>query len=67
MDLYVNKEDRVLFLEDLQREGSITDRKLLLKKKDYSNIWVSVSARAHYHEEGFIDWVDGWWKIPPIV
>lgn len=59
MDLYVNKEDRVLFLEDLQREGSITDRKLLLKKKDYSNIWVSVSARAHYHEEGFIDWVDG--------
>ncbi len=59
MDLYVNKEDRVLFLEDLQREGSITDRKLFLKKKDYSNIWVSVSARAHYHEEGFIDWVDG--------
>jgi len=59
MDLYVNKEDRVLFLEDLQREGSINDRKLLLKKKDYSNIWVSVSARAHYHEEGFIDWVDG--------
>lgn len=59
MDLYVNKEDRVRFLEGLQREGSITDRKLLLKKKDYSNIWVSVSARAHYHEEGFIDWVDG--------
>lgn len=59
MDLYVNKEDRLLFLEDLQREGSINNRKLLLKKKDHSTIWASVSARAHFTEEGVMNWVDG--------
>lgn len=59
IDFFMDPSDRVSFLEKLKKEGSINDRELHLKKKDNTPIWVSVSAQAHFSEDGSIQWVDG--------
>ena len=59
IDFFLDPSERITFLEDLKKEGSIIDRELHLKKKDNTPIWVSVSAKAHYNEHGTIEWVDG--------
>jgi len=59
IDFFPDPSDRITFLEDLKKEGSIIDRELHLKKKDNTPIWVSVSAKAHYNEQDTIEWVDG--------
>lgn len=59
INFYRDPHLRKLFLEDLKREGSVIDRELHLKKKNNRPIWVSVSAQAHYDENGSIDWIDG--------
>lgn len=59
IDFFLDPSERITFLEDLKKEGSIIDRELHLKKKNNNPIWVSVSAQAHYNEDGSIEWVDG--------
>lgn len=59
IDLYMDPQQRKLFLQDLKQEGSVISREILLKKKDKTPIWVSVSAKAHYNEDGSIEWIDG--------
>lgn len=59
IDLYMDPQQRILFLQDLKQEGSVISREILLKKKDKTPIWVSVSAKAHYNEDGSIEWIDG--------
>nr|WP_319374782.1 PAS domain S-box protein [uncultured Methanobacterium sp.] len=59
IDLYMDPQKRKLFLQDLKQEGAVISRELLLKKKDKHPIWVSVSAKAHYNEDGSIEWIDG--------
>lgn len=58
-DLYMNPTDRKLFLEKINREGSVIGLELHLKKKNGDPLWVSVSAQAHYGSNGSIDWIDG--------
>jgi len=59
IDFYMEPQQRNLFLQDLKQEGSVISREILLKKKDKTPIWVSVSAKAHYNEDGSIEWIDG--------
>ncbi len=59
VDFFLDPSERITFLEDLKKEGSIIDRELHLKKKDNTPIWVSVSAQAHFSENNSIEWVDG--------
>jgi PAS domain S-box-containing protein len=59
IDFFLDPSERITFLEDLKKEGSIIDRELHLKKKDNTHIWVSVSSQAHFSKDGSIEWVDG--------
>ncbi|MFH1292647.1 MAG: PAS domain S-box protein, partial [Pseudomonadota bacterium] len=51
-DLYMNAEDRQLFSSNLLAKGRVKDAELLLRKKDGSPIWGSVSARIVKDEKG---------------
>jgi PAS domain S-box-containing protein len=58
-DLYQDPGERKLFVEEIRRSGSVKDRELLLRKKDDTPIWVSVTANVEYDDEGNIKWIDG--------
>jgi PAS domain S-box-containing protein len=58
-DLYRNPEERKLYIEELLKNGSVSDKELLLLKKDGIPIWVSVTASLRYDEKGNIKWIDG--------
>jgi diguanylate cyclase (GGDEF)-like protein/PAS domain S-box-containing protein len=57
-DLYQNPEDRKRFLEEVKRAGSVKDREVVMRKKDGTPIWCSMTATAQYDEQGNIKWVD---------
>jgi PAS domain S-box-containing protein len=57
--LYTNPDDRIRFLADLNIHGVLKDHVIQLTRKDGTPIWVSVNARAKYHEYGGIEWIDG--------
>lgn len=58
-DLYQNPDERILFVEEVSQKGFLKDKELLLKKKDGTPIWASVTANAQYDENGDIKWLDG--------
>jgi PAS domain S-box-containing protein len=58
-DLYQDPEERRLFVEEISLNGSVKDRELLLRKKDGTPIWVSVTANVECDDEGNIRWIDG--------
>ena len=45
--------------EEVRRNGSVRNQELHLKKKDGSQVTVSLSAQAKRNNRGEIDWVDG--------
>ncbi len=51
-EIYVNPEDRVRFLELLEREGVAQKLELPCYQKDKSIVWVAVNARAVRDAEG---------------
>jgi PAS domain S-box-containing protein len=57
--LYTNPDDRIRFLADLNIHGVLKDHVIQLTRKDGTPIWVSVNARAKYHDYGGIEWIDG--------
>ncbi|MDD5097864.1 MAG: PAS domain-containing protein, partial [Candidatus Omnitrophica bacterium] len=58
-DHYYNPKERILFIEELSKNGSIKDKEIRFKKKDGALIMVSITAQAHYDQNGNIDWIDG--------
>jgi PAS domain S-box-containing protein len=52
--LYVNQDDREIFVEELYKEGEINIRDILMKKKDETTFWASISSRLapekKYHD-----------------
>jgi PAS domain S-box-containing protein len=58
-DLYQDPGERRLFVEEISLNGSVKDRELLLRKKDGTPIWVSVTANVECDDEGNIRWIDG--------
>ncbi len=58
-DFYQNPEDRTSFVEEMQRNGSVKDKVLAVRKKDGTPMWISVSAITRYNEDGEIRWIDG--------
>ncbi len=51
-EVYVNPLDRLQLVETLQREGSVKDYELLLKKKDGSPINASMSGSIIFNTDG---------------
>lgn len=57
--LYENEEDRIAFLNEIMREGTVRDRELALRKKDGSSIIVSSTATSVCDQRGVMQWIDG--------
>ena len=57
-DLYMDSEERSLFVEELRRNGIVKARELRLKKKDGTPMWASCTATMKY-DNGNIAWIDG--------
>jgi len=57
--LYVRGSDRDGFLADLKARGAAIGKEVLLRRKDGSAIWVSLSARAVPDASGGMAFIDG--------
>jgi diguanylate cyclase (GGDEF)-like protein/PAS domain S-box-containing protein len=57
--LYQNSEDRDTLFRELSDNGSITDRIVPMVTKDEKTIWASLTATAHFSENGVLEWIDG--------
>ena len=58
-EMYVNPEERRVFLTSLREQGFVRDFKVQLRRKDGTPVWVSVSAQAKKNAQGTIEWIDG--------
>ncbi|ACL16668.1 putative PAS/PAC sensor protein [Methanosphaerula palustris E1-9c] len=58
-DIYANQDERKKIIQVLDTEGSVRDRELHLKKKDGTQIWVSINAQTKKKSDGTIEWIDG--------
>lgn len=58
-DTYGTPEERDVYLERIRRSGGVRNVITKLKRKDGSLLWVSITANAHFDENGEIQWMDG--------
>jgi len=58
-DLYPDPTARKAFSEKLSAQGSVKGEEIVLKRKDGSEIWTSVTAHAVRNDLGEIDYFDG--------
>jgi PAS domain S-box-containing protein len=57
--LYLNAKDRDVLKHALEKEGQIVGFETQLKKKNGEIIWVMISAKAIYDEDGNIEYIQG--------
>ena len=58
-DMYVNPDERIVFSDQLIREGRIIGREILLKRKNKEIFWGQVSAIAVRNQQGEVKYFDG--------
>ena len=56
---YFSAEERDRFLKDLQREGSLVNSELRLRRKDGSSIWVVENVAATCDSQGNVTLIEG--------
>jgi len=57
--LYVHPEDRDALFAELRAHGEVRDRELLFRRRDGSEMWVSVSERLVRDEAGGLELIQG--------
>lgn len=58
-ELFIDKNDRERYLNDLLKSGSLTNHELRLRKKDGSVIWTLANESIIYDAEGNPDIIEG--------
>ena len=58
-NFYVNPNDRLRLLQEIQEKGEAADFEILLKGKNDINVWTSVNAHFIFDENGQIEGVEG--------
>nr|WP_320161652.1 PAS domain S-box protein [uncultured Methanoregula sp.] len=56
---YANPEDRTSFLKEIQKNGSVSNYEVTLKKRDGSPIRVSTNSHIYYDKAGQVAGVEG--------
>ena len=56
---YFSSDERGQFLKNLEREGSLVNSELLLRRKDGSSIWVMENVAATRDEQGHVTLIEG--------
>ncbi len=59
VDLYADAAERGRIFAQVHREGCIKDTSVLMRRKDGTIVWCSMSATAEFAEDGEIKWIDG--------
>ena len=59
IDVYMQPQDRKIFLSKIKEFGYVRNEELNLRKKDGTPVKASVTATAQYDEKGDIKWIDG--------
>ena len=59
---YANPGDRARFLEEVYRNGSVSDYEITLKKKDGTSLPVATASYLYFDETGNILGVEGTWR-----
>ncbi len=57
--LYANPDDRTVFLEDLEKTGSVTNYEVLLKHRDGTLVTVITSSHKYFDDDGRFLGVEG--------
>jgi PAS domain S-box-containing protein len=58
-NIYADPDERKKFIQVMEADGFVSNYELQLKKKDGSQIWVSITAQGKKNQEGKIQWIDG--------
>jgi PAS domain S-box-containing protein len=58
-DVYQYPQQREDIAKELRKKGFARNKEVVLKKKDGSLVWASLSLTALYNEQGSIQWIDG--------
>ncbi|OPY38209.1 MAG: sensory histidine kinase AtoS [Methanoregula sp. PtaU1.Bin051] len=58
-EFYINPADRERFLEEINRNGKVTDYEILLKKKDGTPVLVETSSHLSFDSAGNITGIEG--------
>jgi PAS domain S-box-containing protein len=58
-DLYIDQEDRLRFVNEVQRKGYARGKELRLKKTDGTPFWGACTAAIRYDEDGNIQYFEG--------
>ncbi|OPY39318.1 MAG: Bacterioopsin transcriptional activator [Methanoregula sp. PtaU1.Bin051] len=58
-EIYINPEDRLNLLHELNTLGFVRNYQVQVKKMDGTPIWVSITAQTKKDERGKILWIDG--------
>jgi diguanylate cyclase (GGDEF)-like protein/PAS domain S-box-containing protein len=59
LDLYVDPAQRKEISAELVEKGFVSDKEVMLKRKDGTSIWGSITARAIHDHEGKVVYFDG--------
>lgn len=59
IDLYMNPQERKKFLGNLLKNGFVRDYPIRMKKKDGTQVWISVTSHIRYGPDGSIQWTEG--------
>jgi PAS domain S-box-containing protein len=57
-DMYCNPKERKAFSEKLQSRGHVSDEEILLRKKNGSTFWGSITAKAVHDKKGSVAYFD---------
>ncbi len=58
-DLYCDREDRKVLMEEIRRNGSVVDKQLHLRRRNGQPFWASCTAMAQFDANNRIQWIDG--------
>ncbi len=59
VDFYRDAEDRKKFLYEIEKNGFVKNKELLMQRKDGKSIVVSCTATIRYDAQGAMRWIDG--------
>jgi PAS domain S-box-containing protein len=59
---YADPGDRMRFLEEVYRKGSVSDYEVALKKKDGTQLLVATSSYLYFDKSGTVLGVEGTWR-----
>lgn len=59
LDFFISAEDIAIIKNILDSVGTLTNHILIMKTKNNTPIWASITIQVQKNSDGFIEWIDG--------